>query len=240
MTPKIYRYSFLGFILFTLLAGVAFWPNYFSRLGTLFPSEIHMHAITMSSWCLLLILQGTLIRTGKFSWHRWTGNLSFLLVPLILYSGLQLTRMTLSGSRAPVEILHTNAALMINSLIVFAILFGLAIFFRKNPGIHARYMIATVFPILTPVTDRLIYFHLPWLVPYAPKLSGMPMVPVFGFLLADILVLILMLADGFKRRQHPVFAVVLALLAFYHFTYLHFFQYPFWQKFSGWLLGIPS
>jgi hypothetical protein len=134
LTPKIYRYFFLGFILFTLLAGVAFWPNYFSRLGVLFPSEIHMHAITMSSWCLLLILQGTLIRTGKFSWHRWTGYSSFLLAPLILYSGLQLTRMTLSGSRAPVEILHTNAALMINSLIVFAILFGLAIFFRKNGG----------------------------------------------------------------------------------------------------------
>lgn len=239
LTITLHRNAVFLFIVFSVMAGIAFWPNYFGRLSAIFPEQIHFHAIAMSLWCIMLVSQGLLIRTGMNRLHRWIGLSSYVMVPFILWSGLRITQFTLQGSNAPSEIFYTSAALMINSLIVFGALFSLAIIFRKDPGRHARYMVSTIFPILTPITDRLIYFHFPSLVQYAPKLLGMPLVPSFGFALADVLVLLLMIIDLITRKNRDVFPTVLGLLLLYHFSYFFFYPMAWWQRFADWVLALP-
>ena len=239
LTITLHRNAVFLFIVFSVMAGIAVWPNYFGRLSALFPQQIHFHAVAMSLWCMMLVAQALLIRIGKTRLHRWIGLSSYALAPFILWSGLRITQFTLEGRNAPSEIYYTSAALMINSLILFGAFFSLAMLFRKDPGRHARYMVATIFPIVTPITDRLIYFHFPGLVPYAPKLLGMPLVPFFGFALADIIVILLMLIDLITRKNRDVFPTVLGLLLLYHFSYFFFYSMRWWQQFADWMLALP-
>lgn len=235
----LYKNSVFLFLLFTIMAAIAFWPNYYGRLEARIPGEVHFHAICMSLWLIILISQATLIRAGQFKVHRWIGRGSFLLVPLMIYSGLKLSQFTLGTEPSFPAIYFTNAALMINSLIIFGVIYALAIFMKKDPATHARYMIGTIFPILTPITDRLIYIHFPSLVPYAPTLEGMPLVPVLGFLTADIIVFILAVLDGIFNKKWDVFPVILGLLLLYHFSYLYFYDFAWWQEVSLWILRLP-
>ncbi|MBK6479512.1 MAG: hypothetical protein IPF93_14950 [Saprospiraceae bacterium] len=66
-------------------------------------------------------------------------------------------------------------------LFFLSFLFALAIYHRKHPGLHARYMVSTIFPLFTPVTDRLIHHHFKPILALVPKLEGIPLVPTAGF-----------------------------------------------------------
>lgn len=64
--PKfIYRHSVWVFLVFTVLALIAFWRNYLVNPLGPHPAMIHIHAIVMLAWCALLIAQATLIRIRK-------------------------------------------------------------------------------------------------------------------------------------------------------------------------------
>src|SRR5690606_33538856 len=81
--------------------------------------------------------------------------------------------------------------LVVNALVAFGVLYGLAMWYRRQPAVHARFMIASVFPLFTPVTDRLIGRYLPSIVPLVPRVGGSPVVPTAGFLLADAILIAL-------------------------------------------------
>ena len=101
------------------------------------------------------------------------------------------------------------------ALAAFIVLYGLAIYFRRNPQRHARYMIATLFPFVTPVTDRLIGRFFPSLIGLVPAIGGSPVVGVVGFLLADVALAALCLWDWKANRRADVFPVALAIVVLY-------------------------
>jgi hypothetical protein len=118
-------------------------------------------------------------------------------------------------------------------------LYALAIGFRKTPALHARWMISTVFPLITPVTDRLIYKYFEGLVPMVPVIDGMPMVQLYGFGLGDLILVLLVLWDGIKYKRFSVFPFTLALLALYHWSVIAFHQYDGWREFGDWIMRLP-
>lgn len=238
MTKALYRNGVFFFILFFLLALLAFWTSYYGVLGRPMSSAVHLHGITMTLWCLMLISQSLLIRTKKHAVHRLMGKISYILVPFILLSGAHLAHITVSEARPGTSAYYYMIALMFNALIVFAVIYVLAIWNRKKPLIHARYMVCTVFPLFTPVTDRIIYKYIDGLVPLAPTIQGMPVVPTFGFLLADLIVLVLLIWDWRSRKKLDVFPYVLGILVLYHVSVLTFWKYPFWQRFGDWVMGL--
>src|SRR5690606_20940462 len=108
----------------------------------------------------------------------------------------------------------------------------------KQPGLHSRYMLATLFPMFTPVTDRLIYqFYRP-IIEWVPRIGRMPVVPAAGFLLADLILVGLIIWDWRSGRRWSPFAVTLLLLLPYHYSVLYFYQYDFWKAFCAWFVGI--
>ncbi|SMQ79176.1 hypothetical protein SAMN06295984_3122 [Sphingopyxis terrae subsp. ummariensis] len=74
----------LAMIAMTLLA---FWPGYFSRLGT---AKIawHIHAVTATAWMLLLAAQSWSIDRGERARHRSLGLAIFILVPMFMVGAL--------------------------------------------------------------------------------------------------------------------------------------------------------
>src|SRR5262249_40053368 len=157
---RVERNSVFWFAGFTLFALLAFWPSYFSRPLEQPHWRLHTHGIAMTLWCALLITQAYLIRTGRKNLHRSIGKLSYVLAPFIVLATINLVHFTLRDSlTGPVSLYFLT--LMLNAVLAFAVLFGLAIYHRRDAALHARFMVCTIFPLFTPVTDRLIFVHAP-------------------------------------------------------------------------------
>lgn len=239
LDKSLYRNSVFYFILFFVFALWAFWPNYFSRLSTNIPAYIHVHGIAMSTWCIILIAQAILIRFKKFRIHRLLGTLSYLLGPLIIISGFNIAHNALSSSRMPMENYYSQIALMFNSIILFALIYGLAIYYKKKPLTHARFMVATLFPMFTPLTDRLIYHHARAILEFVPRLNGIPRVYFAGFVLVDLLLIILIIWDWQKHQRLNTFPLIMGFVLVYHCSVLWFYKFSFWRTFGDWIMNIP-
>jgi hypothetical protein len=198
--------------------------------------RMHVHGIVLLSWCSMLIVQPYLIRTKRFAWHRRLGKFSYVLVPLVIITTLDLFHFRLRNSTLGAVDL-AFMALVVNALIVFLILYGLAIYNRRKPTIHGRYMICTVFPMFTPVTDRIIDAYFPFLLKYLPTIDGVPAVPLVGFLLADLILMGLSIWDWRSHQRWNVFPVALGLLLLYHYSFFNFYKFPFWKSFASLWLG---
>ena len=234
------QYAFLLFLLFFIFVLWGFWSSYYKSIFDPHPLAIRLHGTAMSLWCLMLISQALLIRYRKYKLHRVIGKVSYVLVPFIIWSGAHLAYMTINSAPPGSDAYYYMIALMYNSLIVFAILYGLAMWHRKRSAVHSRYMVSTIFPLITPVTDRLIYKYFDFMIPLAPTMKdGSPIVPGIGFAICDIILIILIIIDWRKHRRLTVFPFVLGLLVLYHLSVLVFYQYEFWQSVGDAIMRIP-
>ncbi len=239
LTTFLYRSSVFIFTLFFILAMTAFWSSYYGHILSEPEWVIHFHGITMILWCLMLISQSLLIRLNKKRLHKFIGKTSYILVPLLIFSGFSLAHYTVKQRSPDYYVYDYLIALMFNAIIVFAILYGLAIYNRNKPAIHARYMLTTIFPLFTPVTDRIIYKYLDFLVSLAPVKHGIVMVPALGFALANLLLIILIIWDWRANRQFKVFPVAFGITLLYHISVLYLYQFEWWQKTGSWIMKFP-
>ena len=232
----LYRGSawFFGLFAFAMLA--AFWPTYYSRLDAQPSYHPHAHGLAMTLWCVLLIVQARLITGGRRALHKQLGTFSFILVPVVVLTTVNFLHFRLRGAPLEGGVLQMMA-LVLNALVAFVLLYALAIVYRGAPAIHARLMICTVFPLFTPVTDRLIARHAPALISYIPLVDGAPLLPLAGFALADAM-LIALSAWDWKANGRLVFPVGLAILAVYHYSVVTFAGFGFWKEFAGWFMGL--
>jgi len=232
------RKSSYYFAFFLLLAFIAFWPKYFSIILASQPLLIHAHGISMILWCLSLIIQPYLIKTNRLKIHRMVGKASYLLVPFFIISTLLLVYSILSPAIRLTSGHYYFFTLVFNALLAFGILYGLAVYHRKESAIHARFMICTVLTMITPVTDRLIYRYFRFIIEYVPRIDQIPVVPVAGFLLADLILLGLIIYDWRHSKGNYAFIVALTIMLGYHISVLTFYQYGFWQAFTQWYLSL--
>lgn len=218
---------------------MAFGPSYYFRIREKMEVRLHTHGIGMSLWCILLIAQALLIRLKMYRWHKITGKLSFLIIPFVALATVNLIHFQMTGLLRHSHLSLYALALIINGIIVLVVLYILAMANRKKPEAHAKYMFATIFPMFTPVTDRLIYQFFPSLVQFAPRIGRAPIVPFYGFLLADTLVFLLIIWDWRNGNRKSPFIIVLVLLLAYHFSVFNFYKYPFWESFGNWFIRMP-
>jgi hypothetical protein len=227
------------FGMFALAMVVAFWPSYFSRLGQQPSYHFHAHGLAMTAWVALLVSQAWLMRTGQRATHKRIGKLSYILAPLVVVATVHFAHFRVQVVPVLDAVGLYFLTLVLNALVAFGILYGLAMYYRRQPQLHARYMIGTLFPLFTPVTDRLIGRYIPSLVPMVPAIDGAPIIPVAGFLLADVMLVGLSLWDWGVNRRANVFPVVLGVVVLYHVSVMTFYRLPFWITFGNWFIGLP-
>jgi hypothetical protein len=240
--PALHALSARLFALFCALMVWAFWPTYFSRLFEQPDVRFHLHGIALVLWCVLLVLQAQLVRTGRRALHRALGMTSYVLAPAVVLVSVSFVHFrvapALAGApRLPPYGLHF-LALTLLSLLVFAVFYGLAIAYRRRAAIHARFMIATVFPLVTPVTDRLIGGHFRAVIAWLPQIDGTPILPSAGFALADAILAGLAFWD-WRANRRTVFCVVLGLLVIYQAAVLSLHRSAAWNAFCVWFLALP-
>jgi hypothetical protein len=244
--PGLYRFSARFFVVFLALTVWAFWPSYIARLFEQPNVWFHAHGIALALWLCMLVVQAQLIRTQRRSWHRQLGKLSYVAAPAVVVVTTvfvhQRVSVGLAGMselpRLPAMVLHF-LALTLLSLVAFAVFYGFAIARRRDSQAHARWMLCTVFPLVTPVSDRLIGAYLPSLVGIVPRIDGNPILPALGFAVADLVLLALASWDYRANRRLDVFPVALGVLLAYHVGTLTLHRVPLWNSFCAWFLGLP-
>jgi hypothetical protein len=230
---SIFERSHIFFLVFFVTVSAAFWLTYITRVFDQENYRMHLHGITLFLWCFMLITQPLLIKKKMNVVHRWIGRFSYVLVPVLVLTTFDLLRYRVKSQPA---LDYAFVALVFNALIVFVILYGLAIYYRKKPTIHARYMLCTIFPFFTPATDRIISIYFPGTLKYFPLLNGHPNVMLFGFVLADCILTGLCIWDWQSHRRLNVFPLALLLVLLYQFSVNMFYLYDFWETFCDWLI----
>lgn len=171
----------LAAALLLLLALLAFWPPYLSRLATA-SRYAHVHAALGTAWLLLLVLQPVLLLVGRRPWHRALGRAGAALGAAFVVSSVLLAHHGLV--RMPDEAFAREGRFVYLPLamaLLFATALGLALRWRRVPAAHGRFMACTLLPLLDPVTARLLYFHAPPLP--VPWLYQVPAFTLFGIAL---------------------------------------------------------
>jgi hypothetical protein len=165
-----------AWLLFLLLPFIAigFWPGYWSQLHD--PQNttvIHIHTAFMMAWVVMGLVQPILILRKKMKPHRFIGQISYGLMPLLLLSGyfliqqryhrlLEKITADVATGKAPIKadaIGATAASAMGLGLVYFGLLtalFTLAIVNRKKFVAHGTYMLGAILTALGPSVDRII------------------------------------------------------------------------------------
>ena len=220
----------IGIILLILLVEVGFFKTYI-RHFPLFKDYVvdgsytmhfnwimHFHGIIMMGWVLMLLVQPILILKGKIKWHRWVGALSYVLAPLVVLALYLANRdnyfsgLAEGGQHLAVRFL----AVTFPDIVFFAILYSLAIFYRKNAALHMRFMCSTAFLFISPALDRILETYL--------GIQGFSN----GIIIVLSLVGIITLVDSLRTKRISPFSVVFA------FSLLHKICWdlrdtPYWQ-----------
>jgi hypothetical protein len=128
------------------------------------PPILHVHAVVMGSFLLLLLAQSVLMATGRCELHKKLGIAAFALVPVLVIVGLLLAPTIYRefwnfAQTAPAElqpklrlrlqILDDILLMQIRIGILFPLFMGLALGARRdNPGLHKRMIfLATAMPM---------------------------------------------------------------------------------------------
>ena len=205
-TPALTRQIYLA--ISCLLAATAvwgFWPGYFAPLlrgGVQHFWFIHLHAGVFLGWMILLVVQAVCVASGKVALHRTIGSGGIFVGVLVIAVGAFISVAAplarLAAGQLQVRTAEVVVLYNLTDMVVFSVLFALAIAFRARPGLHRRLIVcagnaltgAAVGRMLA--SDSLAYLVV-WLAPLAVAMA------------ADLAV---------ERRIHPVFVCSGAAFAF--------------------------
>ena len=164
-------YRNLGYVLIVLLpifiAG--FWIPYLSeipRFDQSITTTVHVHAVLLFSFLLLLIVQPLAIRYKAFSTHRLLGKLANILIPLVLVFSVAMLWKEYREHMpdgATFEMARNAEFLSAAQLLLFGTLYGVSIasIRQRDVAAHMRYMICITLVLLPAGLARTLgyWFH---------------------------------------------------------------------------------
>lgn len=195
----------LLFLTIFIVVFIGFYKSYFGVLTdtSLVDNTMHTHAILLIVWFGLLVIQPILIVRKQARVHRILGILSYFIVPLIIYTMIDITRH--QYVRETKELMAENIRiadlfLPLSQMLLFGVLYLLAMINKKNVQLHYRYIITSSLVLLAPGLERIPIY---WFnQPEQPS-------TLFAFIVTDIFILWLIYAD--RGRSHKNKAYVISL-----------------------------
>ena len=183
------------------------------------PIVLHVHAVLMGTWIILLLAQTSLMATGSRRWHMRLGAVAVFLVPAIVVTGIVLVPTMYAvhlaqalaahphlafGEVLPETIFDDRATLyLIRPGILFPVLIAIALHYRRtDPATHKRLTILATTVLLTAATVRISW--LPTTLPDEPLSADLyPILLVTPMFAWDLVRL---------RRVHRAYIIWLSLL----------------------------
>jgi hypothetical protein len=186
---------------------------------------LHVHGLVFTSWVLLFLAQTTLVAAHRTDLHRRLGVLGAVLAALLLIVGTTTAIIRVKGGSAPVPGVPPLAFLAIPlfDMVVFAILIGAGLYFRRRPDTHKRLMTLGTIALMSAPIARL---------PFALLKAGPP--AFFG--LTDLFIVVLLVYDlATRRRLHPATIWGGLLIVASQPLRLMISGTPAWMAFASWL-----
>lgn len=191
------------------------------------PWILYLHATVFSGWLVFLILQSTLVRSGKVQWHRrigWFGVALGTLIPIVgVSTAIAMGRFnTVSLHYARAE---SDLIVPLFDMVCFTSTFPLAVYYRKRPELHRRLILVATCALTAAGFGRFPERILPPYLFYA----GVDLLILLG-VARDLIV---------NRTVHRVYLFVLPsfILGQAVVTYITFHNVPFWLKIAHGILG---
>lgn len=223
---------------FTLMAAAAlltvivgFAPSYYLRsrfASAPLPLFLQVHGFLFSAWMLFLLLQSTLVAAGRTGWHRragWAGAaLALVMVPTGSMAGIWSMRaQVLAGNVEPALAFLTTPLL---SMLVFGILAGTGIAYRRRPEYHKRLLLLATINLLDAPVAR-------W------PLAIVQTSPWALYLVTDLFLVALIAHDWWTRRAvHPATAWGACAVVIGQAVRTPLGNTALWQSFARVLLGV--
>jgi hypothetical protein len=193
-------------VIVTVFAGFA--PTFYLR-GSFTQTRpmsvlLHIHGTVFSAWVSFFLVQTLLIERGSRRLHQrlgWIGaGIAAAMVILVTAAVIEQLRRVNGFPPPPLAL-----ALSVFDIIVFAVLVGAALSYRKRPDWHKRFMLsATIVLLGAPMFRFIIHFV---------GISDMARVSIVSTLLVDAFFLPCFAYDLLTRRRiHPAYLVALALI----------------------------
>ena len=238
-----------GWFIAIVLAG--FIPSSLAKIAAVeagqrppFPWILHVHAILMGSFLLLLLAQTSLMATGRVQQHRRLGLAAMVIAPALVIAGFLLVRGTyvsLAGALAAAApaakaelqqvVLHVDNIMLLQ--IRIGLLFPLFLFIGlrargADAGMHKRMMFLATAMALPAGIDRI-----PWL---PTTLPGSPLGPDFYTLVAVLPMFAWDLARN--RRVHPAYWIWLAVNLPFAVAVHSLWNSQWWHEAAPRLMGV--
>lgn len=213
-------------VIVTVFAGFA--PTFYLR-GSFTQNRpmsvlLHVHGIVFSAWVSLFLVQTLLIARGSRRLHRrlgWFGaGIAAAMVVLVTAALIEQLR-RVNGFPAPPLALALSAF----DIVVFGVLVGAALYYRKRSDWHKRFMLsATIILLGAPMFRLIIHFI---------GIADMAKVSIVSTLLVDAFFLPCFAYDlRTRRRVHPAYLIALALIILDQFAQARVVSWLPWITFS--------
>ena len=226
------RNLYLAFVLAFVVMVLGFGPSVTGAFGPLDPMR-EVHGALAATWMAMLVVQSWLIGHGHRSAHRGIGRASMVIAPALVISALVVVNNALGPtSHFSVPMRLTLTWIDLWSLSLFSLLYGLAIGYRREMFLHARFIASTVFVALPPALGRLYGMNI-------PALHGLKGALPPSFWTVELVLVGLILWDGLKgRRWATPWWLTLVVMTAVHLT---MFQAPTWPAYVAFarLIGLP-
>lgn len=223
------RLFLISAVAFPITILVGFGPTYYARglVSAPLPSLlVHVHGLMMTLWVALFVVQVALISAKRVRLHQRLGYAAIGLALLIIATGLPTgLRAAKYGSPSTPPGIPPLSFLVVPifDLMMFALLFGGAIYYRRRPAAHKSLILLTALNFLPPALGRM----------QVPALQALGPAWFFG-----VPAVIALTCVALERRRHgrlnAVFLVAtLCLIASYVVRLAVMSTVP-WLKFAAW------
>ena len=209
-----------------------------------FPPVLHMHAVLMGSFLLLLLAQTSLMATGRSAQHMRFGMLAMVLAPALVIVGFVLAptmyhmlwegaQVAPPGKREQLQgalgVWENILLLQIRIGILFPLFLAIGLTARgRNPGLHKRMMFLATVMALPAGIDRI-----PWLP------STMPGSPMSADLYTLMAIAPMFLWDVVRNRNvHPAYIMWLGVNLPFAIAVHGLWDTPWWHQAARQIMGV--
>ena len=218
-------------ICFTVVVFVGFARTYYAKAFFTTPALasplVHVHGVLMTAWVALFATQVWLISSRQVRLHQRLGYTGIGLAIAIVGVGfVTAVRAAKYGAAStPPEISRLAfLAVPLFDLLMFALLFGGAVYYRKKPAAHKSLMLLTAVNLLPPAVARI------------PLPAMQALGPIWFFGVPTVLALVCLGLDWRRRGVvNRVFAGGVALLVGSYVVRLAVMGTAAWTGFATWL-----
>jgi hypothetical protein len=218
-------------IMFPLIVIAGFARTYYLRgffgAPPLASWVVHMHGMLMTTWVGLFVTQVWFISSRRVRLHQRLGYGGIALAVAIIAVGcITAVRAAKFGAASTPPGVSPLGFLIVPvfDLLMFAILFGAAVYYRKKPAEHKRLMLLTAINFLPPAIARI------------PIAVLQALGPVWFFGLPTLLVLFCLTLDTWRNRNlNRIFLGGALLLIASYVVRLALMGTAAWMQVAAWL-----